>query len=326
MRGEAGLLTLSVDLGGTKVKTALVDAEGSIVASHRHQTDPGKGPAGVIADIVACVGDCLGEASQRVEALGIGVAGQVDAASGTIHFAPNLGWRDVPLQAELEKALGLPVIVTNDVRAATWGEWWHGAGQGVDDLVCLFVGTGIGGGVISGGRMLEGCSNTAGELGHMTLVFHGRRCRCPNQGCLEAYAGGWAIAERAQEAVQQDPTAGQTLVALAGSVETITAATVGQASHEGDPLARHLIKETGWYLAAGVVGIVNAFNPCLLILGGGIIEGMPELIKFVEREVRGHALSAAVQPLRVLKAALGGDAGVIGAAALARKQVMEGSR
>lgn len=323
MRGEVGRLSLGVDLGGTKVETALVDAEGRIVASHRHQTDPEKGPTGVIADIVACVGDCLGETSQRPKALGIGVAGQVDASSGTVHFAPNLGWRDVPLRAELEKALGLRVVVTNDVRAATWGEWWHGAGQGVDDLVCLFIGTGIGGGVVSGGLMLEGCRNTAGELGHMTLVFGGRRCRCPNQGCLEAYAGGWAIAERAQEAVQQDPTSGQALVALAGSIENMTAATVAQAYQKGDPLARHLVKETGRCLAAGIVGIVNAFNPCLLLLGGGIIEGMPELVNTVEREVRGHALQAAVEPLRILKAALGSDAGVIGAAVLARKKRVE---
>jgi len=323
MGGKRGPLSLGVDLGGTKVATALVDGEGRVVASSLHQTDPQQDPAGVIADIVAGVGKCLGQVSQKAVALGVGVAGQVDAATGTVHFAPNLGWRDVPLRAELEKALGFPAVVTNDVRAATLGEWWYGAGRGVEDLVCLFVGTGIGGGVVSGGRMVEGCSNTAGELGHMTVVVGGRRCRCPNQGCLEAYAGGWAIAERAQEAVRQDPTSGQTLLTLAGSVENITAAIVNLAAREGDPLARYLVKETGRYLAAGLVGIVNAFNPCLLILGGGIIEGMPELIKIVEKEVREHALSAAVEPLRVLRAALGGDAGVVGAATLARKRVME---
>jgi glucokinase len=322
MIGEAGLLTLGVDLGGTKVKTALVDAEGRIMASHLHPTDPDKGQAGIIADIEACVRGCIGQASKDAIALGVGVAGQVDAATGAVRFAPNLGWRDVALQSELEKALGIRVVVTNDVRAATCGEWWHGAGRWAEDMVCLFVGTGIGGGVVSDGRLLEGSSNAAGELGHATLMVGGRRCRCPNQGCLEAYAGGWAVAERAQEAVQQDARLGETLLSMAGSVEKITAAHVATAYHDGDPLAHYLFKETGRYLAAGVVGIVNAFNPSLLVLGGGVIEGMPELVGVVEKGVRGHALSAAVQPLRVLRAALGGDAGVVGAATMARKRVM----
>ncbi|MBI4279189.1 MAG: ROK family protein [Armatimonadetes bacterium] len=314
--------TLGVDLGGTKVETAIVDDVGNILAAHRRPTHAGKGAAGIIADIVACARDCLGEASRAAEALGIGVAGQVDAATGTVRFAPNLGWRDVPLRAELEQALALRVVVTNDVRAATWGEWQHGAGRGVDDLVCVFVGTGVGGGIVSGGRMLEGCSGSAGEVGHMTIVAGGRRCRCPNRGCLEAYAGGWAIAERAQEAVRADLRAGGTLVALAGDVQNITAASVAQAYRQGDPLSCHLVAETGRYLAAGMVGIVNAFNPCLLILGGGVIEGLPELIPLVEREIRARALGAAVEPLRVVKAALGGDAGVVGAAVLAQKTLV----
>ena len=236
MRQKMGPLTLGVDLGGTKVETALVDAEGHILASSRYPTESEKGPAGVIADIKASVKVCLSEASGKVVALGIGVAGQVDRMAGAVRFAPNLGGRDVPLGSELEKGLGLPVVVTNDVRAATWGEWCHVAGQGVSDLVCLFVGTGIGAGVISGGKFLEGTSNSAGELGHMTLVAGGRTCRCPNYGCLEAYAGGWAIAERAQEAVLHNPAVGQSLVSLAGAVESITAATVSQAFRDGDPL------------------------------------------------------------------------------------------
>jgi glucokinase len=311
--------TLGVDLGGTKVKTALVDAEGHIVADHRQPTDPAQGPDGVIADIVTCVQQCVGDALQEAAALGIGVAGQVAADTGIVRFAPNLNWQDVPLRTALEAALELPVVVANDVRAATWGEWRHGAGQGVADLITLFVGTGIGGGVVSSSKVLAGCSNTAGELGHMTLVVDGRSCHCRNRGCLEAYAGGWAIAERAQEAVRQDPAAGQWLVDLAGAVDNITAAHVSQAYQDGDALARRLVEETGRYLAAGAVGLVNAFNPCRLILGGGVIEGLPVLREIVKREVRACALEAAVAPLEVVKAALGADAPVIGAAVLARE-------
>jgi len=316
------VVTLGVDLGGTKIETALVDTAGRIVASHRHPTHLEKGPNGVIADVVTSIKTCLDEAGMTAQGLGVGMAGQVDRA-GTVRFAPNLGWRNVPLQVKLQEALGMPVIVNNDVHAATWGEWQHGAGQGIDDLVCLFVGTGIGGGIVSGGQLLEGCYHTAGELGHMTIVAGGRHCRCPNRGCLEAYAGGWAIAERAQEAARVDPKAGQRLVTLAGSIQQISAATVTQAYTDRDPLARRLVEETAQYLAAGLVSIINAFNPCLLVLGGGVILGLPEYIAMVEGAVRENALPTAVEGLRIVIAALGDKAGVIGAAALARDKIRQ---
>jgi glucokinase len=320
-------LNVGVDLGGTKVEAALVGADGRVVASHRHPTDSKtKGPQGVIADIVACVRECLGKGVQNARALGIGVAGQIDTATGTVRFAPNLGWRDVPLQAELERALGLPAVVVNDVRAATFGEWAHGAGNGVNDLVCLFVGTGIGGGIVSGGSLLDGVSNVAGELGHMTIVAGGRPCHCRNRGCLEAYVGGWAIAERAQDAIGADPEAGRYLVSLGGAFEKVTAATIALGYRKSDSLALRLIEETGHYLAAGLVGIVNALNPSVLILGGGVVEGLPELIQVLDFEVRARALKAAVEELRIVKSALGDKAGVIGAAALARSEVAKGSR
>jgi glucokinase len=239
--------------------------------------------------------------------------------TGVVHFAPNLRWENVPLRAELERALGLPVAVTNDVRAATWGEWRCGAGAGVADLVVLFVGTGIGGGVVSGGRMLVGHSNTAGEVGHTTVVANGRQCHCRNRGCLEAYAGGWAIGERAQQAAQADPAAGATLVALAGGLDGITAGTVSAAYGRGDALARRLVEEVGAYLGAGAVSLVNAFNPARLVLGGGVIDGLPDLLPIIERDVREHALPTAVDGLEVVAAALGNQAPAIGAAALARE-------
>ena len=215
----------------------------------------------------------------------------------------------------------MPVVVTNDVNAAMWGEWSFGSGKGVDDLVVLFVGTGVGGGVVSGGQILTGCNNTAGELGHITLVDGGRSCHCPNKGCLEAYIGGWAIAERAQEAVRTDPEEGKYLISLAGNVEEISAKIVSQAYRRGDTLAEKLIEETGQYLAAGMVSIVNAFNPCLVVLGGGVIEGVPELVPIVDTIVRKRALKASVEKLKIVKAALGGKAGVVGAAALAQTKI-----
>ncbi len=319
---QDGICTLGVDIGGTKINTALVDASGNIITSHYRLINPTKAPDKVISEVIESAGICLRESGQTAFAMGVGVAGQVDKTSGIVRRSPNLpNWQDVPLGTKLAEALNIPVSINNDVRVITWGEWQHGAGQGVNDLVCLFIGTGIGGGVVTGGHLLEGCQNTAGELGHLTVVAAGRKCHCPNEGCLEAYAGGWAIAERAQDAVRANPQAGQALVSLAGDASRITSITVSQAYRNGDPLAQRLVKDTARFLAAGMVSIVNAFNPCLIILGGSVIMGLPDLVTIVEKRVREHALQTPVENLHIVTAALGNKAGVIGAAALARSLV-----
>jgi glucokinase len=320
---KADQLTLGVDLGGTKVETALIDEAGHIVSSEKHATQSERGPDRVIADIIGCVSACLGQAGKTAKVLGVGVAGQVDGHTGVVRFAPNLGWKDVPLRAKLEQALGFSVFIVNDVRAATWGEWRYGAGRGIDDLICLFIGTGIGGGIVSGGRLLEGCRNSAGELGHVPVVTGGRYCHCRNRGCLEAYVGGWAIAERAQAAVRLEPGAGRQLTDLAGRVEKISAATVAQAYSQGDSLAERLVEETAEYLSVGMTGFVNALNPCLIVLGGGVIQGLPHLASLVDSMVRVRALETAVEHLRVTTAVLGNNAGVVGAATLARHKMLE---
>jgi glucokinase len=321
-RELAKTLTIGVDLGGTKVEIALIDGDGSYLFSKRFLTHPERGPEGILTDIKVAVKSSNNETGLEAQALGIGAAGQVDS-EGVIRAAPNLPFKNEPIQKRLEAELGIPVVVTNDVRAATYGEWKYGSGKEENNLVVVFVGTGIGGGVICDGRLLGGCTNTFGELGHITLVADGRTCRCPNNGCIEAYAGGWAIAERAQEAVAKDPIGGEMLVSLAGGVKKITAETVSTAYSGGDQMARRIVEETGEYLGAGIVGIVNAFNPCLLVLGGGVIEGIPDLIAMVEAIVREKALKPNLDRLSVVKARLGGKAGVVGAAALARGKVIE---
>jgi glucokinase len=312
-------LTLGVDLGGTKVEVALIDGEGSYLFSKRFLTKSERGPESIIKDIKEAVDSSLKETGLEAKALGIGAAGQIDS-KGVIRAAPNLPFNNEPIQERLESELGIPVVVTNDVRAATFGEWKYGSGRGEDNLVVIFVGTGIGGGVVSDGRLLGGCTNTFGELGHITLVAGGRKCRCPNHGCIEAYAGGWAIAERAQDAVRKDPQGVGMMESIAGDVKKITAETVSIAYSRGDQMARRIVDETGEYLGAGIVGIVNAFNPCLLVLGGGVIEGIPDIIHTVKAVVRGKSLEPNIEKLKVEKAALGGKAGVVGAAALAREK------
>jgi glucokinase len=311
---------LGIDLGATKISAALMDPAGR-VSSHGGRTlHRNEGPDEVIRDLIQVVRRAFGK-DAPVGAIGIGVAGQVDADSGMVSYAPNLRWKDVPLGARLTAEFGCPVVVANDVRAATVGEWRHGAGKGGAEILCLFIGTGIGGSVVSGGRLLTGASNAAGEVGHSVLVAGGRPCHCSARGCLEAYVGGWAIAERARERVRSDPAGGVELRRRAGSVAGIDARMVGEAAHAGDPLSIEVMRETGDYLAAGVVGLVNAFNPSRVLLGGGIIEGSPEVMEPVIARVRSECQPPAAQAARVLRVALGHDATLVGAAELARDRL-----
>ena len=310
--------SIGVDLGGTKLEVAHIDAQGRVRQRLRKATNIKGGPAAIIEDIIGYAWTLREGADSPPAGVGVGVAGQVEKDTGKVIFAPNLDWRDVPLQAQLQRTIGLPVIVTNDVRAATWGEWLHGAGQGCDDLLCMFVGTGVGGGVVSGGRMLAGCNNTAGEVGHITVDMNGPPCTCGNRGCLEALAGGWAITRLTRESVKADPEGGKVLLEMGGGgIDEINVATVARAVRGGDPMARRLMDQAAEALIAGASTLINAFNPCRLILGGGVITGVPELISRIDKGVRGQALAAACSSLMVLPAGLRSDAGVIGAAALA---------
>ena len=316
--------SIGVDLGGTKLEAAHVDVLGRVRQRVRKATNIKGGPSAIIEDVINCIWSLRNGVDSSPVGVGIGVAGQVDKESGKVVFAPNLDWRDVPLQNDLQHSIGLPVIVTNDVRAATWGEWLHGAGRGCDDLLCMFVGTGIGGGVVSGGHMLAGCNNTAGEVGHITVDINGPICTCGNRGCVEAFAGGWAITRLARESVTADPEGGRLLLEMAGGrIEEINAATVARGVRGGDPMARNLMDSVAGALVAGASTLINAFNPCRLIMGGGVIDGIPELIGRVDKGVRKHALAAACSSLIVMPAGLRSDAGVIGAAALAVRTFVE---
>ncbi len=312
--------TVGVDLGGTKVEVALLDHEGRTLATERRATASARGPDSVVEEIVALVqGVLAGAGRPPVWGVGVGVAGQVESGTGTVLFAPNLRWERYPLKEELGAALQLPIAVLNDVQAATYGEWRLGAGQGADDIACLFVGTGIGGGIVSAGRLLVGCSGSAGEIGHLPIARDGPLCRCGNRGCLEAFAAGWAIGRRAREAVAADPSAGASLLRLAGgTVANVTARVVARAAAQGDPLARQLTDEVGRALATGAGAIVNALNPCRLIFGGGVIAGMPQLLEAVRRDIASWALAAPLAKVQITTAALGPHAGSVGAAAWAR--------
>ncbi len=314
-------LAIGVDLGGTKIQAAIVDSEGTVINSRRLGTDVEGGPSKVVDDIAHAVRTGLGADLSEIEAIGVGVAGQVDPVTGLVRSSPNLKWTDFPFGEWLEEALGVPVVIDNDVQAATWGEWKHGAGRGIDDLIVLFVGTGVGGGAVTGGRLLTGRSGLAGEMGHVTIVAGGRQCTCPNQGCLEAYVGGWAIAERAVEAVMANGDAGRGLLDRARG-EEITALLVSQAAARGDELAADIMDRTGRYLGAGLVGLLHVFEPARVVFGGGVIEGSPGLIDVAELVARANAIPAYTDGLEFRRSELGADAGVIGSASLALDRVV----
>jgi glucokinase len=310
-------LTLGIDLGATKVVALLLDRGGKVVRHSGRLPHANDGPDRVIEVLLRAARKCGREADLRPASVGISVAAQVDRATGEVLHAPNLGWRNVNLGARLARALGVGVHVLNDGRAAAFAEWTMGAGIGSTELFYLALGTGVGGSAVSGGRLVEGGSNAAGEVGHVSIVSGGRRCHCPNTGCFEAYVGGWGVAERAREAVQANPPAGRPLVLRAGSVGAIRAETVFALCRERDPLARALVRETERYLGDGAVSVVNAFNPSLLVLGGGMVTGRPQFVAVVRAAVRSRCQPPAAT-VRVVRARFGEDAPAIGAAAWAR--------
>ncbi len=313
---------LGIDLGATKVVSGLVAADGTILQHSGRVVHSNDGPNGVIRAVAQSARSCWDPAAAGPVRIGIAVAAQVDPTEGTVLHAPNLGWRDTPLGALLAKELGVPVAVINDARAAALAEWKHGAGVGASDLFFLSLGTGIGGSAVVGGRLLEGGTHAIGEVGHLTIVAGGRRCHCPNSGCFEAYAGGWGIAERAQEAVREKPSAGRALLARAGGVSAISAHTVFEEYRAGDALAGRLVGETERYLADGAVGIVNAFNPSLLVVGGGLVVGMPRFVPVIEAAIRSRCQPPAAGA-RVETSRLGENASLIGAACVAREIARE---
>ncbi len=315
-----GYWAVGVDLGATKLEVARVEWGGKIVDSIRVPTNVEGTPAAVERDIVEAARLLTERAGKAPVGIGVGVAGQIERHTGRVLFGPNLNWREVPLRADLEEALEMAAVVTNDVRAVTWGEWLYGAGKGFDDVICLFVGTGIGGGVVSGGRVLSGHANSAGELGHIVIDMNGPPCTCGNRGCLEALASGWAIAREARGMIGRDPASGSMLLAAAGGApEAVTAETVAQCAHRGDALCLDLLDGVGRALATGCVSLVNAFNPARLVLGGGVIDGLPEMIDRVRRGVMQDALASASASCEIVPGMLGPGAGVVGAASLAMR-------
>ncbi len=316
-------LALGVDLGGTNARAAVVDTDsGEIVAAHKEPLRD-RAPERVVEVVRHALGEAASAARIVPDAagrVGVGVAGQCLGATGVVLNAPNLGWRDVPFGDMLRAAVGAPVRIANDLSVAAWGEKRFGAARGIDDVVLVFVGSGVGSGLILGGRLHEGAKGVAGELGHLKVRpsrpdTAPRRCGCGQSGCLEAYTSGMNVAARVREEIAAG--ARTSIATLAGGdLARVNASLVDEAHRAGDAYARALWDEVGDLLGNAIANVVTLLNPARLILGGGVLLGCPALAGIVRARLDAAVSGSAATGLTVEHAWLGDDAGVIGAAVL----------
>ncbi|GAB3694428.1 ROK family glucokinase [Angustibacter aerolatus] len=311
-------LTIGVDVGGTKIAAGVVDEEGAVLASALRDTSAAD-PVAIqeaIADVVAEL-----RAQHEVSAVGVAAAGFVDFANGVLLFAPNINWRDEPLRDGLQARTGLPVVVENDANAAAWGEFRFGPARHVDDMVAVTIGTGVGGGVVSGGQMLRGAKGMAGELGHVRLVPDGLPCGCGNHGCWEMYASGNALQRNARALVQSGAPEGRALAELCGGdASRLVGPMVTEAATAGDQASVRLFADLGRWIGEGMAAIAAVLDPALFVVGGGVVRA-GELVVGPAREALAANLTGRSQrpAIAVVAAALGTQAGTIGAADLARE-------
>ncbi|HET9599544.1 MAG TPA: ROK family protein [Anaeromyxobacteraceae bacterium] len=315
-------LALGVDLGGTNARAAVVDRDsGEIVAAHKepHRERSPEAVVATVAHAVRQASHAVGGGA-RFAAVGVGVAGQCLGRTGVVLNAPNLGWRDVPFGAMLEAALGTRVRIANDLAVAAWGEQRFGAARGVDDAILVFVGSGVGCGLILGGRLHDGHRGVAGELGHVKVrpmrpTTPARRCGCGQVGCLEAYTSGVNVAARVREELAAGAVSRVRELA-GGDLERANAALVEAAYREGDLYARALWEEVADLLGNALASVVTLLNPARLILGGGVLLGSEGLLKLVQEAFWAKVSKSAGEGTTLERAHLGDDAGVIGAALL----------
>lgn len=307
-------LIVGVDLGGSKINTILANPKGDIKARDLRDTGAGEGPDAVIRRIIESIKQVMTGAD--IGGIGLGAAGVCNTSIGVITFSPNLpGWHNIPLRDIVQREFGLPTYMENDATLAALGEHCFGVGMGIDNLIYVTVGTGIGGGIIVGGQLYRGASGTAGEIGHMTICVNGPRCNCGNIGCWETFASGTALAREAVKRIEAG--AQTTILSLAnGDPKKVKGETVFLAAKQGDSLAMELISVTGYYLGVGLVNLVNIFNPQLIVIGGGLAQMGSLLLDPALKVVAEHAFRLPAEAVRIELSGLGTDAGALGAVAL----------
>lgn len=318
---------VGVDLGGTNIVVGSMPVDGSGIHAVRSEpTRSERGADSVVDRIVSLIEQSVAETMEETGAarrdflgVGVGAPGPLDREEGVVVIAPNLGWHNFPLRQVVSERVRLPVTLDNDANCATVGEWWRGAAKGGVNVVGMTIGTGIGGGLVLEGKLYHGSSDVAGEIGHTTIDITGRYCRCGNYGCLEAYASGPAIAQRAREALERDESSALMRM-VNGNLDAITAATVYAAANDGDALAREIVRDTAVFLGAGIANLLNIFNPDVVVVAGGVTQAGDRLFEPLRAEVKRRAFRPATTACRIVPGILPGTAGVVGAVATFKVQ------
>jgi len=310
-------LTVGIDVGGTKIAAGLVAADGTLVTSSRSES-PAEQPAAIAREIAALVAGF--QRDHEVTAVGVAAAGFIDLARTEVMFAPNLAWRDEPLRQLVADQVGLPIVIENDANAAAWAEYRFGAGQGARTLVMATIGTGIGGGLVVAGDVFRGGFGVAAEFGHLRVVPQGRPCPCGLFGCWEAYGSGTGLTVRARELAIENPAAASALLELAGGdPDAIEGPMVSAAAERGDAAALQSFAELADWIGEGLGSLTAILDPDVIVVGGGVSESPWLDIDRIVAAFEGAETGFGHRPApRIARAALGNDAGMIGAADLAR--------
>ena len=307
---------IGIDIGGTKIAGALVDAEGQILKDLRVPT-PAEDPNALVDAVVGLIEEL--SKGQEVLGAGIAAAGFIDADQANIIYAPNLSWRNEPFKAKLEARLSIPVIIENDANAAGWAEYRYGAGKGYKHMIMLTIGTGVGGAVITDSKMLRGGFGIAGELGHLRIVPDGIPCGCGQKGCLESYGSGTALLKAAKDLAASGTQEGARLRELEASAGKLTGQEVYQAILESDPGALRILAELGSWLGQAIASLTAVLDPEIVVIGGGVSAAGNLLLNPIREAYLKHLPAQGFRPeLRISAAEFVNDAGVVGAADLAR--------
>jgi glucokinase len=313
-----------IDIGATNIKYGLVDHKGNVLFKEQRPTIADKGPEPLL-HLVANIGEKLlfhaAEEDYEVPWLGVGTPGSVDFKSGqVIGMSPNIpGWKGAAVGEFLRERLNVPVWVDNDVNAVALAEYRFGAGVGYNSVVCVAVGTGVGGGIILNGRLWRGSTCAAGEIGHMPIDPNGPICGCGNRGCVESLCASSAIIERCRARLDHNMTPAFEEI-LKGDPGDLNVRKIFAAAKKRDKVALEVIEETARYLAIGIAGVVNLLNPEVVIIGGGVADGGAGYVETVSQELRRRICDSAQEKLRIVKATLGNSAGFIGASILGEER------
>ena len=317
-------LILGIDLGGSKILSAVADSQGKMLSSDHSATPAAQGPEAVIQAMLDSADRALKQAgitASALGAIGVGAPGISSPETGILFTSPHLPeWRDVPLRDIIQKKLGKKTFLTNDANAAAVGEFYFGAGRGTRNLIYITISTGIGGGIIIDGNLYTGSSGAAGEVGHMTIDVNGPLCNCGNRGCWETLASGTALAREAKQRIKEGVRT-SILDYADGDVEKVTAQVIHNAAEQGDNLARDLITWTGYYVGVGLANLINIFNPEIIVIGGGLSNIGDMLLEPAYKEAEERAFKQAYQKVRFARAELVQNSGVLGAAAYALQEL-----